>query len=187
MSQKSDFSRETDTQSPFLSRFEMDQNLRIIGQVGVNSLKGTHSIVRKCKSKLDGKHYAVKIIRSEDEEMYIHMEREFKIMQNLNGHPNIVQGIECISEMAKCRGYLIMELVEGQHLWSKVCQDGPFQEKEARAIFRIIIQALEYMHERKVVHRDFNPTNVFLNLQNEIKILDFNVSKIIDENGKEEE
>lgn len=46
--------------------------------------------MRKCKSKLDSNHYAVKIIRSEDEEMYIHMDREFKIMQVLNGHPNIV-------------------------------------------------------------------------------------------------
>lgn len=39
------------------------------------------------------------------------------------------------------------------------------------------------MHEKKVIHRDFNPTNVFLNLENEIKILDFNVSKIIEANN----
>lgn len=36
------------------------------------------------------------------------------------------------------------------------------------------------MHEKRVVHRDFNPTNVFLTEAGEIKILDFNVSKLID-------
>lgn len=37
------------------------------------------------------------------------------------------------------------------------------------------------MHEKRVVHRDFNPTNVFLNSEGEVKILDFNVSKIIEQ------
>lgn len=76
--------------------------------------------MRKCKSKVDGRTYAVKIIRSEDEEMFIHMEREFRILETLNGHANIVEGIEYIPEVARCRGYMIMELVEGQHLWAKV-------------------------------------------------------------------
>lgn len=36
------------------------------------------------------------------------------------------------------------------------------------------------MHKQKVVHRDFNPTNVFLTDDNLIKIIDFNVSQLID-------
>ena len=39
------------------------------------------------------------------------------------------------------------------------------------------------MHENGVVHRDMNPTNVFVNLhapdQVQVKILDFNVSKLV--------
>lgn len=54
-----------------------------------------------------------------------------------------------------------------------------------------VLSGLEYMHERGVVHRDMNPTNVFIyhqggeseeNLEHcdpEIKILDFNVSKLV--------
>jgi hypothetical protein len=46
--------------------------------------------VRECKLKDTGEIFAVKIFRSEDEEMYIHAEREFNIMATLAGHPNIV-------------------------------------------------------------------------------------------------
>jgi serine/threonine protein kinase len=45
--------------------------------------------------------------------MFISMEREFKILEALNGHPNIIQGFDYIGEKEKCRGYLIMEQVDG--------------------------------------------------------------------------
>lgn len=53
----------------------------------------------------------MKIFRSEDEEMFVHAEREFKIMQKLNGHPNIVKGIDYMPELLRSRGYLIMERI----------------------------------------------------------------------------
>lgn len=36
------------------------------------------------------------------------------------------------------------------------------------------------MHQNKVVHRDFNPKNVFLTIEGEVKIIDFNVSKLVE-------
>jgi hypothetical protein len=39
--------------------------------------------VRECKCKLSGETYAVKIFRSEDEEMFLHAEREFRILERL--------------------------------------------------------------------------------------------------------
>jgi serine/threonine protein kinase len=45
------------------------------------------------------------------------------------------------------------------------------------------VSAVDYMHEKGVVHRDLNPTNVFITDEksSNIKILDFNVSKLIEE------
>jgi len=60
-------------------------------------------------SKKTGEIYAVKIFRSEDEMMFIHAEREFKIMQKLKEHPNVVKGIEYIPEIIRSRGYIVME------------------------------------------------------------------------------
>jgi hypothetical protein len=41
--------------------------------------------------------------------MYIVMQRERDILEKLNGHVNIAQGIDYISEKERCRGYLVME------------------------------------------------------------------------------
>lgn len=66
-------------------------------------------MVRECKCKVTGETYAVKIFRSEDDEMFIHAEREFNIMQRLKGHPVFVKGIEYIPEILRSRGYIVME------------------------------------------------------------------------------
>ena len=55
----------------------------------------------------------MKIIRSEDEEMFLHSEREFEILRKLDGHKNIVQGVEYIPEKDRSRAYLVMEKISG--------------------------------------------------------------------------
>lgn len=69
---------------------------------------------------MTGETYAVKIFRSEDEEMFIHADREFKIMQRLTGHPNIVEGKDYIPEYLRSRGYLVMEKVTGLSILNTV-------------------------------------------------------------------
>jgi serine/threonine protein kinase len=88
----------------------------------------------------------VKIFRSDDEEMFIHAEREFKILAKLSGNPNIIEGIEYIPEFLRSRGYLIMEKVNGSHLLNYIMENGPIVESKAKIIIRQIILAVEYMH-----------------------------------------
>lgn len=112
--------------------------------------------------------------------MYNHMEREFTILQKLNGHPNIVQVFEYFPEPLSCRGYLTLEKIDGYHILDHVVENGPFAENNAKPIFAKILDAVKFMHSKNVVHRDFNPTNVFLTTSGEVKILDFNVSKLVE-------
>lgn len=70
----------------------------------------------------------MKIFRSEDEEMFIHAEREFKILSKLKGNPNIVEGVEYIPEFLRNRGYLVMEKVTGKNLLHHTIEHGPFEE-----------------------------------------------------------
>jgi serine/threonine protein kinase len=112
--------------------------------------------------------------------MFIHAEREFKILQRLNGHPNIVEGVEYIQEFLRSRGYLVMEKILGQSILNLATNKGPISEEISKSLLRQILLGVNYMHLNGVVHRDLNPTNVFFNEEtNLIKILDFNVSKLI--------
>ena len=114
--------------------------------------------------------------------MFIHAEREFKILSRLKGSPNIVQGVEYIPEFLRSRGYLVMEKVDGLQILQHVSEFGPVDEEVAQIIMKQVISAVDYMHENGVVHRDLNPTNVFITdvKTSQIKILDFNVSKLIE-------
>ncbi|CDW73420.1 protein kinase domain containing protein [Stylonychia lemnae] len=160
--------------SPFREKYEIDEDGELLGE-------GTHCVVRECKCKVTLQNHAVKIFRSEDEEMFIHAEREFKILEKLKGNPNIVQGIEYIPEFLRSRGYLVLEKIEGQHILHLI-ENGPVSEEQAKTMIKQVISAVDYMHENGVVHRDLNPTNVFLVDQKtlQIKILDFNVSKLVE-------
>mmetsp|Transcript_11866 Transcript_11866/g.8647 ORF Transcript_11866/g.8647 Transcript_11866/m.8647 type:complete len:98 (-) Transcript_11866:657-950(-) len=52
--------------------------------------EGTHSVVKECICKQTGKKLAVKMVRSDDEQLLIYTEKEYKILELLNGHDNIV-------------------------------------------------------------------------------------------------
>ncbi|XP_043536605.1 MAP/microtubule affinity-regulating kinase 4-like [Chiloscyllium plagiosum] len=77
--------------------------------------------------------------------------REVRIMKCLN-HPNIVKLFEVI-ETEKTL-YLIMEYASGGEVFDYLVSHGRMKEKEARAKFRQIVSAVQYCHQRNIVHRD---------------------------------
>ena len=113
--------------------------------------------------------------------MYMSMEKEFKIIKKLEGHPNIIQGVDYFAETLRNRGYLVMEEVIGKNMLELVEEDGGVPEIDAKKIMLSIFDVLKYMHEKGVVHRDFNPTNAFLSKEGTVKVIDFNVSQLIEE------
>jgi serine/threonine protein kinase len=68
--------------------------------------------------------------------MFIHAEREYKIMARLQGHPNIVRGIDYIPEFLRSRGYLVMEKITGECILNIVLERGPISEGNAKDIMR---------------------------------------------------
>jgi serine/threonine protein kinase len=68
--------------------------------------------------------------------MFIHAEREYKIMERLKGHQNIVQGIDYIPEFLRSRGYLVMEKIIGECILNIVMENGPISEIRSKNIMR---------------------------------------------------
>ncbi|KAG9344710.1 hypothetical protein JZ751_010397 [Albula glossodonta] len=82
--------------------------------------------------------------------------REVRIMKILN-HPNIVKLFEVI-ETDKTL-YLVMEYASGGEVFDYLVAHGRMKEKEARAKFRQIVSAVQYCHQKHIVHRDLKKYN----------------------------
>jgi serine/threonine protein kinase len=107
--------------------------------------------------------------------------REAQIMAKLD-HPNIVKLIRY--EETATSFYLIMEYVDGMDLEQHIKDvTGPISEPKAIEIMSTLLDALGYAHEKGVVHRDIKPANILITRDGKIKVLDFGIAKIVDENA----
>lgn len=60
--------------------------------------------------------------------------------------------------------YLVLELMDGGELFDRIIEKKTFSEKEAREVTRCMLDALAYMHSKRVVHRDLKPENLLLSV-----------------------
>lgn len=101
---------------------------------------------------------------------------EARIVRRLRGHPNVVH-VNTFFE-ANNTAYMVMEYYSGQTLTSFKRQSGDhLDEPTIRRIFKPVLDALEYVHERGVVHRDLKPDNIFLCEDGRPILLDFGASR----------
>ena len=102
---------------------------------------------------------------------------ETSLMQKLN-HKNVVK----ILELFETEKYMliIMEYINCGNLFSFVKKRRKLSEKTSKFLFRQIIQGIKYIHSKNIVHRDIKLENILIDLNNNIKICDFGISKIFE-------
>jgi serine/threonine protein kinase/Tol biopolymer transport system component len=113
----------------------------------------------------------------ESEERRQRFEREARMLASLN-HPGIA--VLYSFEESGGRHLLAMELVEGDGLDTKIAA-GALSLEESLSIARQIAEALEAAHEKGIVHRDLKPANVKVSEDGKVKVLDFGLAKIFEE------
>lgn len=90
-------------------------------------------------------------------------------------HPNIVTIFDASNERGVT--YIAMEYLQGRELHKLLDGGARFENVEIAAIVRKLAEALEYAHRNGVVHRDIKPANIFLQAENQPKLVDFGIAR----------
>jgi 5'-AMP-activated protein kinase catalytic alpha subunit len=105
--------------------------------------------------------------------------KEVKILKKMR-HKNIVQLLDTFETSKHI--IFVMELCSGGDLLNYVRKRRKLTEDYAKAIFKQILDALHYCHKLNILHRDIKLDNIILDAEGVIKVGDFGVSKIVDNN-----
>lgn len=163
-------------------RYEL---LHVLGQGGMGTvymaedrrLKGRSCVVKKLKDEF---------YREEDrKKAQVFFEREMHVLSELR-HPNIVQILDFFIERGNY--YLVMEYVQGSNLYAMIVQDRqgqPLPEKTVIDWVQQVSQVLHYLHTQHppVIYRDLKPSNIMIDFNNTVKLIDFGIARTYDEAG----
>nr|XP_043611152.1 serine/threonine-protein kinase GRIK1-like [Erigeron canadensis]XP_043611153.1 serine/threonine-protein kinase GRIK1-like [Erigeron canadensis] len=150
---------------------------------------GSYGKVVLYRSQVDGKHYAIKAFHKShlsklrvapSETAMTDVFREVLIMKMLD-HPNIVNLIEVIDDPNMDHFYMVLEYVEGKWVFEGAGPPGGLGEDVARRYLRDIVSGLMYLHSHNIVHGDIKPDNLLVTATGTVKIGDFSVSQVFED------
>ena len=141
---------------------------------------GMGEVYKVRDTRLD-RNVAIKFLPSvlaDDAAALDRFQREARAASALN-HPRICT----IHDIGDYRGrpFFVMELLEGQSLNERICGK-PVPVPELVDLAVQTCDALQAAHAKGIVHRDIKPANIFLTASGQIKILDFGLAKLVEEN-----
>src|SRR4051794_5417745 len=120
---------------------------------------------------------AIKVLRPElatDTDVVERFRREAMIAAGLR-HPNIVL-IYDVAEHEDVH-YMVMELLEGVSLRELVRSATPLPLDRAIRLLRPLAAALDYAHDRGIIHRDVKPGNVMIAPDDRVTLVDFGIAR----------
>uniref|UniRef100_A0A2K5EG15 Serine/threonine-protein kinase SIK3 n=1 Tax=Aotus nancymaae TaxID=37293 RepID=A0A2K5EG15_AOTNA len=138
-------------------------NYRLLKTIG----KGNFAKVKLARHILTGKEVAVKIIDK--------TQLNSSSLQKVSLAFSLIVKLFEVIETEKTL-YLVMEYASGGEVFDYLVAHGRMKEKEARAKFRQIVSAVQYCHQKFIVHRDLKAENLLLDADMNIKIADFGFS-----------
>uniref|UniRef100_A0A674B2X2 non-specific serine/threonine protein kinase n=1 Tax=Salmo trutta TaxID=8032 RepID=A0A674B2X2_SALTR len=143
-------------------------NYRLLKTIG----KGNFAKVKLARHILTGREVAIKIIdKTQLNPTSLQKVKEKPVLSPYWTLHILFHVIETEKTL-----YLVMEYASGGEVFDYLVAHGRMKEKEARAKFRQIVSAVQYCHQKHIVHRDLKAENLLLDADMNIKIADFGFS-----------
>jgi len=155
--------------------FPIIEGYEVVDLIG----RGGMGAVYEAFQQSTGRRVAVKLMlerAGETETARRRFEREVELVARLN-HPNIVNVLD--SGLHRGRYYYVMEYVEGRTL-DVALPPGLCEVRDAVGAMAKVARAVDYAHQRGVMHRDLKPTNIVVDQRGEPQLLDFGLAKAFD-------
>ncbi|XP_041637580.1 striated muscle preferentially expressed protein kinase isoform X2 [Cheilinus undulatus] len=131
--------------------------------------RGRFGVIRECRENLTGKIYMAKIIpySQEDKQSVL---KEYEILKSLHN-----EKIMALHEAYITPRYLVLvaEYCTGKELLFSLIDRFRYSEDDVVGYLVQILQGVEYLHNRRVLHLDLKPDNIMVTNLNAVKIVDF--------------
>ncbi|XP_010543158.1 PREDICTED: serine/threonine-protein kinase AtPK2/AtPK19-like [Tarenaya hassleriana] len=156
------------------------EDFEVLSVVG----KGAFGKVYQVRKKGTTEIYAMKVMRKDkimEKNHAEYMKGERDILTKID-HPFIVQ--LKYSFQTKYRLYLVLDFINGGHLFFQLYHQGLFREDLARVYTAEIVSAVSHLHEKGIMHRDLKPENILMDVDGHVMLTDFGLAKEFDENTR---
>jgi tRNA A-37 threonylcarbamoyl transferase component Bud32 len=154
-----------------------DQKYQVVNKLGVGG-QGTVYLALCGEEEVVLKEFVLPVFPDQRvrKAAAVRFQEEANLLTKLD-HPQIVKLKDLFLE--DHRAYLVLEHMTGQNLKDLVAEQGPLPAKEIFRLARQMCEILVYLHGQQppVVHRDFTPDNLILDLDGQIKLIDFSVAQ----------
>ncbi|MGE3616144.1 MAG: serine/threonine-protein kinase, partial [Gemmatimonadales bacterium] len=148
--------------------------IRLLGAGGM----GAVYLARRADGEFE-QRVAVKVIRSGplDASAVARFRRERQILAWLD-HPHIARLLD--GGVDEAGPYLVMEYVEGEPI-DQYCDRHGLGVPDRIRVFLAVCDAVEYAHRNLIVHRDLKPGNILVTESGQVKLLDFGIARLLDD------
>lgn len=153
--------------------------VEIIGRGGMGT-------VYRAEREVDGgrQQVAIKVIRRglDSDDILARFLRERRILAALS-HPNLTRLIDG-GRTPDGRPWLALDYVDGEPI-TTWCDRHQLHPRERIVLLLQVADAVQHAHERLVVHRDIKPGNVLVDVDGQVRLLDFGIAKLVDNDDED--